>query len=372
MALVCRNGNYYVILTLGETTPSGYPKKKWIPAGRQPRKARAFHDELISKARRGEYVDYPKCTLGEFHEKWARDFVAVSLKPVTQSEYEGYFRRLWLPAFAGRQLTSIRPDEVQAHIALLVRAGKHKPKSIKNYLAALSSLFSTAVKWQYVRDNPAKHVAVPRQERKEVEFLTPEQLRRLVNAAKDNPLEHAVVAVAVGTGLRKAELRGWALDAADLHSETPAITVKRSVVGNSDLIQESTKTVAGHRVVPLPTYARDAVLSWLMVAPENNPNGLVFCRRDGRPLRAEWFNDTLKRLLKKAGLPQVTWHGATRHSYCATLAARGDVPPKTLQGLLGHEGISTTLDRYGHLLPTAKQDAAAKIQADIFEPETTA
>lgn len=371
MALVCRNGNYYVILTLGETTPAGYPKKKWIPAGRQPRKARAFHDELISKARRGEYVDYPKCTLKEFHEKWTRDYVSVTLKPVTQEEYEGYFRRVWLPAFGTRQLASIRPDEVQAHIALMVRGGKHKPKSIRNYLAALSSLFSVAVKWQYVKENPARHVAVPRQERKEVEFLTPEQLRLLVETAKDNPLEHAVLAVAVGTGLRKAEIRGWALDAADLYSETPAITVKRSVVGNSDVIQESTKTAAGHRTVPLPTYARDAVVSWLMVAP-NSPNQLVFCRPDGRPLRAEWFNDMLKRRLQKAGLPQVTWHGATRHSYCATLASMGDVPPKVLQGLLGHTSITTTLDRYGHLLPSAKQDAAEKVQAAVFEPNATA
>jgi integrase len=58
-------------------------------------------------------------------------------------------------------------------------------------------------------------------------------------------------------------------------------------------------------------------------------------------------------------LPEVTFH-ALRHSFVAAAIA-SEVPIKVIQELVGHASIQMTLDRYGHLLPSSKADAAKAI-----------
>ena len=52
---------------------------------------------------------------------------------------------------------------------------------------------------------------------------------------------------------------------------------------------------------------------------------------------------------RKAGLEGVSVH-SLRHTFASHLIMAG-VPIKTVQVLLGHKSISTTLDIYGHLSP---------------------
>jgi integrase len=40
-----------------------------------------------------------------------------------------------------------------------------------------------------------------------------------------------------------------------------------------------------------------------------------------------------------------------------------DVNPKVMQEILGHSQIAMTLDLYSHLMPTAKRDVAARMDA---------
>lgn len=58
-----------------------------------------------------------------------------------------------------------------------------------------------------------------------------------------------------------------------------------------------------------------------------------------------------KKALKAAGLREITWH-SLRHTYAALMIALGE-NIKFIQHQMGHSSITTTLDRYGHLLPQA-------------------
>jgi hypothetical protein len=42
------------------------------------------------------------------------------------------------------------------------------------------------------------------------------------------------------------------------------------------------------------------------------------------------------------------------------------VNPKVVQERLGHESVKTTLDLYGHVLPTAQRDAATLTGSALF------
>lgn len=60
----------------------------------------------------------------------------------------------------------------------------------------------------------------------------------------------------------------------------------------------------------------------------------------------------------KAKLRRVRFHDL-RHTSAAIRLLAGE-HPSVIQALLGHSSIRTTLDLYGHLMPTIGKDAAAR------------
>ena len=59
---------------------------------------------------------------------------------------------------------------------------------------------------------------------------------------------------------------------------------------------------------------------------------------------------SFKPLLKRAGLPETTFHAATRHTCCCILLMQG-VNPKAVSLQLGHSSVAFTLQKYAHFLP---------------------
>jgi integrase len=68
---------------------------------------------------------------------------------------------------------------------------------------------------------------------------------------------------------------------------------------------------------------------------------------------------SFKPLLKRAGLPQITFNDL-RHT-CASLLFQRNVHPKLAQELLGHASVAITLDTYSHMLPGMGSEAADAI-----------
>ncbi len=68
-----------------------------------------------------------------------------------------------------------------------------------------------------------------------------------------------------------------------------------------------------------------------------------------------------KRYLPLAGLPQVRFHDL-RNTHATLLIAAG-VHPKAIQARLGHASINTTLNTYGHLMPSAYEGVGARLDA---------
>src|SRR5258708_40341006 len=89
-------------------------------------------------------------------------------------------------------------------------------------------------------------------------------------------------------------------------------------------------------------------------------NGLVFCNIYGYYLEAGSLREQFTSLVKKAGLPHMRFHDL-RHS-AATILLAMKVPVKVIQELLGHSSITTTLNVYGHVLPSMQEEAMDKME----------
>ncbi|GAA0864571.1 site-specific integrase [Paraclostridium tenue] len=92
-------------------------------------------------------------------------------------------------------------------------------------------------------------------------------------------------------------------------------------------------------------------------------NDYIFCDNLGYPLDDKRPTRNLKSILTKLNIEPLKFH-RLRHTY-ATRLFEANVPPKTVQVLIGHYDISITMDIYTHVMENTKLEAVDKLN-DIF------
>ncbi|MGI9058438.1 MAG: tyrosine-type recombinase/integrase [Ktedonobacteraceae bacterium] len=75
--------------------------------------------------------------------------------------------------------------------------------------------------------------------------------------------------------------------------------------------------------------------------------------------------ERFKKLLKKAGLPDMRFHDL-RHSIATILLSMG-THPKVVQELLGHNRIQETVDIYSQVLPIIHREAIQKLEDVLWK-----
>jgi integrase len=215
--------------------------------------------------------------------------------------------------------------------------------------------------------NATEAVKPPQVRREEMQPLTPEQVKALLQAARGDRLE-ALYVLAVTTGLRQGELLGLKWEDVDLEAQT--LRVCRTLTTAKGGPQLTTpKTKGSRRTVRLTQSAVNALSIHLKrqlgeidrAGSLWRENGLIFASEAGEPLdRRNVTTHRFKPLLKQAGLPRVRFHDL-RHT-CATLLLGRNVNPKIVSEMLGHASIAITLDTYSHVLPNMQSQAVKAIE----------
>src|SRR2546426_11907585 len=81
----------------------------------------------------------------------------------------------------------------------------------------------------------------------------------------------------------------------------------------------------------------------------------------GGPIDPDNLDRAFKRHLDIAGLPEIRFHDL-RHTAASLLIAAG-VHPKAIQARLGHASITTTMNVYAHLMPSAFEGVGERLSA---------
>jgi integrase len=314
--------------------------------------------ERMSEINRGVYEELRQSTFGQFAERWLEEYAKPRLKPSTLDSYQRHFDLHLLPALGRFPLAAISTGRIEELVNELLASGL-SPKSVNNALVPLKLSLKHAVRWGYLRANPAepvRRVPVPHQE---MEALTPEQVRRLLAAADED--SWLLLLIAVFTGLRRGEI--LALQWGDVDWRTKQLRVRRSLWKGQFV---GPKTKRSIRTVDL---APQVLAALREARPDRTPDELhaqlVFSGANGRPLDPD--NMVKRRFhpaLERAELPRVRFHDL-RHTYASLLIAAGE-HPKYVQAQLGHASIQTTLDRYGHLLPGAYSHGGERLEKTVL------
>ena len=216
----------------------------------------------------------------------------------------------------------------------------------------------------------ASLIRPPKVESVEIAILTAEQMADVLDKLQGHAL-YSIVALALGTGMRRGEL--LALRWADVDLNGASLRVNQSLEETAAGPRFKTpKTRHGHRTISLPPSAVEALqdhrrqqLETRLALGLGRPgaDALVFSRPDGSPMSPDNLSRDWRRLTATRGLPRVMFH-ALRHSHASALIA-GGLDVLTVSRRLGHGSPVVTLTIYAHLFDKTDTKAATMIEAAL-------
>lgn len=335
-------------------------------------------ERRLDSINREEYRPKRHVTFAVFAQRWM-DAVLVHQKRSSQSTARSHIRVHLLPTFGPMCLADIRMEAIQR----FVNTSKKSPKTIRNVVVTLMSMWNTAQAWEYVQHNPFPRGAsgrlllkLPAPRPAETYHFTVEEALAIIDKAQ-GPWK-TFFRVLAETGMRPGELAGLRRDSI----RDRALTISQSVWGQR---VQTPKSRAGIRTFAISGSLAEN-LSRLVDSTSDNDHGLVFVTGPGRgernpggkPLSMDNFRQrVLDPILKELGIDKklermgITRCGnyAFRHMN-ATLMDSLDTPMKTRQKRLGHAQIETTLKHYTHAIDADDQRAADQIGA-LLSPKGT-
>lgn len=287
---------------------------------------------LLSEIDGGTYVNPARTSIAEWVRSWLASASGLSGK--TRERYGQLAEQQIVPHLGTTVMQKLRPAHVAAwHETLLSSGGAAgRPLSARTVGHAhrvLHTALARAAALEIVSRNVASVVPPPKVEVKEVEILSGEQVVSVLGSLRGHRL-FPVVALALGTGLRRGEICG--LRWGDVDLDGALLRVERSIEQTkAGLRIKAPKSRHGRRSVSLPAAVVDALRALRVEQLQQRlvlglgrpgPDDLVFTLADTSSWRPDYLSRTWRRAVTDLELPDVNLH-ALRHSHASALIAAG-------------------------------------------------
>ena len=347
---------------------SGTRQRRAVTLKGTRKQAEAEASRILASVVSGDHVDPSGETVAEFVERWLRDWADANVSNRTWTRYAQLLRNHVARRVGAVPIQKLRATDLQTVYAGMARDGLADRTRLHAHRVAFTML-KHATQWGVIGRNPAALVDAPRVKAREIEILTQAEIRTVLAALQGKPL-YPLIAVALGSGLRRSELLGLRWKDLDLGAGLLRVEQALEQTTRGGLVFRQPKTKYGRRTVTLApstvaalrehwkVQQEQRLLFGLGKAPED---ALVFAAWDGssrspNALTKEW-QSTLCSIGFKATLHSL------RHSHASTLIASG-LDVLTISRRLGHGSPAITLGVYGHLFRTDDR-AAAIIEAAL-------
>lgn len=279
------------------------------------------------------------------------DFGADAVRPKsihTINNVGHVVRDYLIPRFGEVIADDIRPLDIQRWFKSLHVERDLAWPTIAKIRGVMLRIYKIGAIHGYVEKNPVMFVETRSKSDYRAIVLTPAQTLAILERLP-SPLHHTLVLTCAATALRASEM--LSLRWADVLWEEGRIRVCKRWARGAD---GETKTSSSDGYVPLHAVLAHFLRGWWAQTPHAAESDFVFpsLLKKGRvPLSASVFvADYLRPAAQAAGISvqdgqRFGFHNL-RHSLSNWLVNKAKIEPKTVQGILRHARIQTTLDLY--------------------------
>lgn len=223
-------------------------------------------------------------------------------------------------------------SDIVAYLMELKSQGKTKA-TLNRKMASIRTYYGFLQKKEGLIENPADNIKTPKIAKKEIDYLEPDEVTRLMEIPDDSEKgmrDKAILELLYATGIRAGEL--ISMEMADLNLRMGFVTC------DGENIRA--------RIIPVGRMARNALEKYIknarprMVRNNENERSL-FVNFQGKALTRQGLWKILKEYGVKCQLRTSLTPQVLRNSFAIHMLQNGaDI--KSLQELMGHEDISAT------------------------------
>ncbi|NLO85355.1 MAG: tyrosine-type recombinase/integrase [Clostridiales bacterium] len=321
-------------------------KQKYIYGKTQDETIKKLREKLAS-VDKGEFVEPSAMKVSQWLNTWLQEYAKPHLRASTFASHESTVQRHLTPFLGNHKLQALRAEHIQAFIN---HQSHLAPATVTRQMAVLKTALKQAQENQLINRNPATFAKLPKQNPKEIVFLTAEEQIKVLHLLPMTTHGRAI-RFTLGTGLRVSELAG--LRWRDI--EHGCIQIRQTcVLVKNKIFVGQPKTKAGRRTIPL-----NAKLNAILDQQKQTQriermkagsawvnNDYVFSSAVGTPMDRHNLGRSYSRILKEASLESRGLH-TLRHTF-ATNWVQGGNDLRTLSELLGHSKVAFTMQIYVH------------------------
>ena len=281
-------------------------------------------------------------TLGEAMRQYMDDKKAV-LSPTTYKGYTSISRNHFLD-LQKISIHAITPQQIQRAVSDV--SARLAPKTVRNIHGFLTAVFGV------FRPEFDFHTKLPQQKKEEFLVPTEDDVKRLIEIVTDTPMYLPVV-LAACCGMRRSEI--CALLWEDVNISRNTLSINEALVYDVDnnLVDKTTKSFAGTRVVRMFPIVTDA---FLRVKGDAAPTDPVVT------ISPNAVTKRFERLMKKHKFPAYSLHDL-RH-YTVSVMISLNVPEKYIADYVGHDDSAVMIKKvYGHIMASKKTTVEEQMQA---------
>ncbi|MCI9476728.1 tyrosine recombinase [Anaerovoracaceae bacterium 41-7] len=226
-------------------------------------------------------------------------------------------------------------NDVAAYMMELKNSGKSKA-TINRKLSSIRMYYKFLIKKGMMKENPTEDIKSPRIERRELDYLTIEEVETLLLAPDESIKgirDRAILEVLYATGIRVSEIIELRLK--DINLRMGFLTLN-GAHGRA-------------RIVPMGSMARRALDHYILSSrpalmkdgTPDDPESVLFVNYLGEAFSRQGFWKLMKQYGRQVGLEDRLTPHILRTSFAVHMVQNG-ADLKSLQELMGHEDIMAT------------------------------
>lgn len=304
-------------------------------------------DKLRIESAAGLYIEKNNTTLLQLANQFLDEQLSLNLiKASTYSRKRETLKTL--EPIYNLQIQSITEGEIKKFFANYMM--NYSQSTINKSVQLLKAVFSEAKRRKIIKDNFLEDFKYPKSKnpQEEVRGFTLEEEQRFIEALRNsNVLYKEIMLISLFTGMRTAEIS--ALNVEDINLEKRLIYVNKTVSkgkNNEATISNETKTKAGMRKL----YINQEIADFLACCIGERTEGLLFTSSNNNIVRTQNVYYQFRKIIDNYDIIDKSIPGkvdlhSLRHTYCSR-CYESNMPVKTLQYVLGHTDISTTMNVY--------------------------